>query len=372
MDSSKKRILFVDDDEDICVAMTEVLGLSGYEVTPAQSLAVGLSLAKARRFDLYILDQKFPDGSGIDLCRQIREFDPETPILFYSAYAREVDREAARAAGAQDYLKKPTSLDHLEESISTLLSLVTLGGQDQPQNGTRSENHFDSVPNRILAALPAEEYERLLPHLEHVSLEPNEVLYRPDEPIRYVYFPLNTLVSLVSLAETGATVEVGVVGNEGMVGMPVFLGAGTTPHLALVQAKGNAMRMKAEVLKQEFERKGVLHDLLLRYVNALFIQASQSATCNRLHTIESQLCRWLLTTQDRLQTDRLELTQEFISRLLGARRSGVTVAAGHLQKEGLISYSRGKIAIRDRQRLEAAACECYRVIKSEFNRLLNV
>lgn len=226
------------------------------------------------------------------------------------------------------------------------------------------------IKNRLLAALPAEEYERLVPHLELVSLQLNQILYEFGEPIEYVYFPHQGIVSLLSVLEDGSTVEAGMVGNDGMVGLPVILGGNKTSNQALVQVASNGMRMKAELLNSEFKRGGALQSLLLRYTQALLTQVSQGVACNRLHTLEERLARWLLTVQDRVESDEFPLTQEFIAQMLGTRRSGVTVAAGILSKAGTIRYSRGKITIVNQGDLEAIACECYGIIKAEFNRLL--
>ncbi|MBD1841814.1 Crp/Fnr family transcriptional regulator [Coleofasciculus sp. FACHB-64] len=226
------------------------------------------------------------------------------------------------------------------------------------------------IKNRLLAALPDEEYERLVPHLEPVSLPLNQVLYELGVPIEYVYFPQQGIVSLLSVLEDGSTVEAGMVGNDGMVGLPIILGGNKTSNRALVQVAGNGMRMKAEQLRSEFKRGGVLQSLLLRYTQALLTQVSQGVACNRLHTIEERLARWLLTVQDRVESDQFPLTQEFIAQMLGTRRSGVTVAAGTLSKAGTIRYSRGKITILNQGDLEAISCECYGIIKAEFGRLL--
>ena len=233
-----------------------------------------------------------------------------------------------------------------------------------------SQNSFPK--NQLLAALPAEEYQRLVPHLELVSLPLEQVLYEPGEAISHVYFPFRSMVSLVSPMEDGSTVEFGVVSNEGMVGTPVVWGGNTTTHRAMVQIQERGLRMKAELLQAEFNRGSALQSLLLRYTQALFTQASQAAACNRLHTLEERLARWLLTVQDRIQSDELPLTQEFIAQMLGTRRSGVTVTAGTLSQAGMIRYSRGKITILNRESLEATSCECYRVIKDDFDRLLDV
>ena len=226
------------------------------------------------------------------------------------------------------------------------------------------------IENRLLAALPAEDYQRLVPHLELVSLSLEKVIYEPGEPITHVYFPHQAIVSLVSTMEDGSTVEVGVVGNDGMVGIPVFLGGNTTTNRAFVQLAGSGMRMEAIRLKAEFNRAGSLQSLLLRYTQALLTEVSQLAACNRAHRVEERLARWLLTVSDRVQSDQFPLTQEFISQMLGVRRSGVTVAAGILSQAGIIRYTRGKITVLNREDLEATSCECYGTIKNEFERLL--
>ncbi len=224
--------------------------------------------------------------------------------------------------------------------------------------------------NQLLAALPVEEYQRLIPHLEFVLLSNQEILYEIGESIEYVYFPCQGLISYVSLMEDGSTTEVGLVGKDGMVGLPVCWGGDSTTTQASVQMPSNGMRMAAKLFKTEFNRGGALQSLVLRYTQALFTQVSQLAACNRHHSVEQRLARWLLTAQDRVQSEELLLTQEFISLMLGIRRSGVTVAATSLQKAGAIAYSRGKITILDREKLKLATCECYRVIKNEIVRLL--
>lgn len=231
--------------------------------------------------------------------------------------------------------------------------------------------NFGVPQNRLLAALPASEYERLAPHLQLVSLPIRQVLYEPNEPIKYVYFPIGSMVSLVSIMKDGSTIEVGLVGNEGMVGIPVILGGNITTTQAFVQVSDNALRMDADLLKSEFNRGGQLQLLLLRYTQALLTQVSQSAACNRFHTIEERLARWMLLVADAVESDEFMLTQEFISQMLGTRRSGVTVAAGTLSQAGMLRYSRGKITILNREALEATSCECYGVIRYEFTRLLS-
>jgi CRP-like cAMP-binding protein len=223
--------------------------------------------------------------------------------------------------------------------------------------------------NRLLGALPKGAYERLLPDLRTVSLGLKEVLYEPDEPITYVYFPNNGVISLVTVMEDGATVEVGTVGNEGMAGLPVFLGADSSPGKAFSQIPGESARMRADALRRHVERGGPLVSLLHRYTQALMAEMAQSIACNRLHSLEERCARWLLMTQDRVGSDRFALTQQFLAQMLGARRPSVTVAAGMLQRAELIGYSRGKIAVLDRKGLEAVSCECYRVVRREFDRL---
>lgn len=219
------------------------------------------------------------------------------------------------------------------------------------------------VENRLLAALPLKEYRRLLPELKLVTMRFAEILYEPGDPIRHVYFPNDSIVSLLSVAGERATLEVGAVGNEGMANIAAFLGVGTSRHRALVQSAGTAMRMRAGTLRKEAERDGPLRRLLHLYTHSLLTQVSQSAACNRFHLAEERLARWLLMTRDRLRSDEFRLTQEFMSEMLGVRREGVSKAAGALQRSKLISYSRGHIRVLDRAGLEAVACECYLVVK---------
>lgn len=227
-----------------------------------------------------------------------------------------------------------------------------------------------TTANRILKALPLEEYERLSAYLEPVSLPLGEVLCHPDEPITHVYFPNRGTVSLVSNFEDGTSVEVGMVGNEGMFGVSVFLGSISTPLEAIVQLPGEGLRMRADVLKREFNKCGQLQDLLLRYTQAFITQIAQTAACNRAHPIEWRLAKWLLMCEDRANSKELELTHEFIAQMLGARRAGVTEAAGGLKNMGLIDYKRGRVTIIDRKGLESVTCECYPIVKKEFARLM--
>jgi CRP-like cAMP-binding protein len=224
--------------------------------------------------------------------------------------------------------------------------------------------------NHLLAALPPEEFERILPHLGPVRFSLGEVVYESGGQMEHIYFPTTAIVSLLYMMENGSSAEMGVVGNEGVVGVALFMGGNTMPNRAIVQSAGGAVRMKATVLREEFGRGGTFQRLLLRYTQALLTQMSQTAVCNRLHAIEQQLCRWLLLSHDCLESDELIMTQELIANMLGVRREGVTTAAGRLQEQGLISYVRGHIRILDRRGLEAAVCECYKVVKDEYDRLL--
>ncbi|WPL18151.1 global nitrogen regulator NtcA [Thiorhodovibrio winogradskyi] len=229
--------------------------------------------------------------------------------------------------------------------------------------------------NQLLAALPKAEFERLRPHLEQVSLPLGLALYESGGGLSHVYFPTDTIVSLLYVMEDGASAEIAVVGNEGILGVAVFMGGETVPNRAVVQSAGHAYRLEGSVLRREFarfggRRLGKLQPLLLRYTMALLTQMAQTAVCNRHHSIDQQLCRWLLLSLDRLPANELRMTQELIANMLGVRREGVTAAAGDLQSAGLIHYSRGHITVLDRPGLEARVCECYDVVRREFQRLL--
>lgn len=226
------------------------------------------------------------------------------------------------------------------------------------------------IENRLLAALPPDELDRIFPELQQVTFTLGEVVYEFGGQLDHVYFPTTSIVSLLYTMVNGSSAEMGLTGNDGVVGIALFMGGGTMPNRAVVQSAGNAIRMKAKVLQDEFARGGKFQHLLLRYTQALITQISQTAVCNRLHSVEQQLCRWLLLSHDRVQADELIMTQELIADMLGVRREGVTVAAGRLQDAGAISYVRGHIQILDREVLEGTVCECYRVVKDEFDRLL--
>jgi len=224
--------------------------------------------------------------------------------------------------------------------------------------------------NHLLAALPAIEYERLLDDLELVPMPLGDVLYESGSQLGHVYFPTTSIVSLLYVMEDGASAEIAIVGNEGIIGVALFMGGETTPSRAVVQSAGYAYRLKGQLLRREFTRSAAMQHLLLRYTQALLTQMAQTAVCNRHHSVDQQLCRWLLLSLDRLASNQLTMTQELIANMLGVRREGVTEAAGKLQDAGLIHYSRGRITVVDRPGLEAQACECYRVVKKEFDRLL--
>jgi CRP-like cAMP-binding protein len=231
--------------------------------------------------------------------------------------------------------------------------------------------HTDNIRmNHLLAAVPAEELARLEPDLKAVSLDLGEVIYESGEQLEFIYFPTTAIISLLYIMENGSTAEIGMAGNDGLVGIALFMGGSTTPSRAVVQSAGNAFRLRSRALQSAFGLGGVFQKILLRYTQSLMTQISQTAVCNRLHEVEKQLCRWLLINHDLLQTNELVMTHDLIANMLGVRREGVSIAAGHLQKKGFIKYVRGTITILDRPGLEAAACECYRVVKEEYDRLL--
>ena len=224
--------------------------------------------------------------------------------------------------------------------------------------------------NHLLAALSAQDYARLLPDLELMAMPLGLALYESGGQLGYLYFPTSSIVSLLYVMEDGASAEIALVGNEGILGISLFMGGDTTPSRAVVQSAGHGFRLKAELLKNEFGRFGPTMHLLLRYTQALITQMAQTAVCNRHHSVDQQLCRWLLLSLDRLASNELSMTQELIANMLGVRREGVTAAAKRLQLAGLIRYSRGRITVLDRPGLESRCCECYRVVKTEFDRLL--
>jgi CRP-like cAMP-binding protein len=228
----------------------------------------------------------------------------------------------------------------------------------------------DPRHNWLLAALADREWDRWVPHLEPVSLSLGQVLYEPGGKLPFVFFPTTAIVSLLYVMENGASAEIAVVGNEGLVGISLFMGGESTSSQAMVQAAGEGFRLKASLLMEEFNRGGPVLHLLLRYTQALITQMAQTSACNRHHAIDQQLCRWLLLTLDRLHAHEVVMTQELLSTILGVRRASVTEAAGRLQKDGIIRYERGRIHVLDRPALEAKSCECYEVVRKEYARLL--
>ncbi len=228
----------------------------------------------------------------------------------------------------------------------------------------------DTLDNNLLAALPVTDFERIQSKLKLVPMPLGDVLYESGSHLRNVYFPTTAIVSLLYMLADGASAEIAVVGNEGIIGVSLFMGGETTTNRAVVQSAGHAYRLPSQVLKEEFTRGGPLQHLLLRYTQALITQMAQTAVCNRHHSVDQQLCRWLLLSLDRLSSNDLVMTQELIANMLGVRREGVTEAAGMLQHAGLIRYSRGHITVLDRAALEARSCECYAVVKAETDRLL--
>lgn len=233
------------------------------------------------------------------------------------------------------------------------------------------DTHSDNpLMNHLLKALPAEEFDRLKKDLLPVKLSLGEVIYESGEQLEFVYFPTTAIISLLYIMENGSTAEIGMTGNDGVVGIALYMGGSTTPSRAVVQSAGNAFKLRSKALRFEFGLGGIFQNILLLYTQSLMTQISQTAVCNRLHTVEQQLCRWLLINHDLLQTNTLIMTHDLIANMLGVRREGVTIAAGNLQKRGLISYVRGTIKMLDRPGLEIAACECYQVVKNEYERLL--
>lgn len=228
----------------------------------------------------------------------------------------------------------------------------------------------DPKLNHLLAALPVDDWQRWRPQLEWVELPLGSVLYESGVAMSHVYFPTDAIVSLLYVMEGGASAEIAVVGPEGVVGIALFMGGGSTPSRAVVQSAGQGWRLRGSVIQDEFNRSHAVMHLMLRYTQALITQMAQTAVCNRHHQLDQQLCRWLLLSLDRLQGDELLMTQELIANMLGVRREGVTEAALKLQRDGLIRYARGRIKVLDRQGLEARTCECYAVVKKEYDRLL--
>ena len=235
-----------------------------------------------------------------------------------------------------------------------------------PLTGLHSPNQ-----NHLLAALPTEEFDRLVEQLELVPMPLGQMLYEPGKQLQHGYFPTTSIVSLHYSLESGASSEASGVGREGMVGISLFMGGNTTPSSAMVLTAGHAYRLDRHLLKQEFDRGGLMQRLLLRYTQALMTQMAQTAACNRHHSVEQQLVRWLLLTLDRVPSRELVMTQELVASMLGVRRESITEAAGHLQQSGYIHYRRGHISVLDRHGLETRACECYGVVKTEINRLMS-
>jgi CRP-like cAMP-binding protein len=227
-----------------------------------------------------------------------------------------------------------------------------------------------ALKNHLLAALPNDEFERIEPNLEPVSMPLGKVLYESGDKMTHIYFPTTAIISLLYIMENGATAEIGIAGNNGLVGIALFMGGETTSSRAVVQSAGDSVRMKAKDLQTAFALGGVFQNILLRYTQSFMTQISQTAVCNRLHTVEQQLCRWLLINHDQLESNKLVMTHDLIANMLGVRREGVSIAAGHLQQKGLIKYVRGTITMLDRVKLEAAVCECYQVVMDEYDRLL--
>ena len=265
----------------------------------------------------------------------------------------------------------PLAAKRADDKLSQHDSSQDLISQKNPSfNGFNNKSLHHPNQNHILNALPLDELESILPHLELVQLPVGKMIYEPGEQLRHAYFPTTCIISLHHILETGRTSEVAGVGNEGTVGIALFMGGDTTPSSAVVQITGYAYRLESSVLKKEFKRNTTFQQLLLRYTQVLLTQISLTAVCNRHHSLQQQLCRWLLLTLDRLTTNEITMTQELVAGMLGVRREGITEAAGYLQRAGLISYRRGHITVTNRAGIEAHVCECYSVLKKELSRLL--
>ena len=266
---------------------------------------------------------------------------------------------------AVEHMNHPAHMLAYRDPASVAIATVF-----QTSTHAMTEKFTDPKRNHLLAAIPASEWDRFAPHLTPVTLNLGDVIYESGKEQPWVYFPTDSIVSLLYVMKDGASAEIAIVGNEGLVGISLFMGGQTTPGRAVVQSAGQAYRMRAEFIRNEFILAGPVQMLFLRYTQALLTQMGQTAVCNRHHSVDQQLCRWLLMSLDRLSSSEVSMTQELIANMLGVRREGVTEAAGKLQREGVISYSRGRIKVLDRPRLEQMACECYEVVRKEFARLL--
>ena len=354
-----KKILVVEDNTDSRELIHVLLTKMGFTVLDALDGRDGLYRAHAEHPDLIITDIGMPHLDGIGMIRELRAQScfEDLPIVALTSYGRK-QREEAIDAGANRVLRKPSVFESLVDAVKELL-------EDMQMKKTAI-----AIENGLILSLPQPELEGLMPHLEPVELTQGEVLYEPFEPISHIYFPINSLISLISLGEDGASLEVGMMDSEGAAGLMALIGPRTVPFRALVQVPGTALRVKVEVLRNLFDKRQVLRRQLLCYMHALFTQVAQSAACNRFHSLEQRLSRWLLDSQYRLKVDTFPYTQQLLSTMLGADRVTVTLAAGAMKTEGLIQYTRGQITILNRGRLESASCECYRIVKSQFRQFL--
>jgi CheY-like chemotaxis protein len=349
------RVLIIDDNPINLKLASDVLAGAGFEITQA------LDSEQAQRIlidllpDLILMDVALPGMDALTLARKLKAEVRlrNVPIVALTDSAMRGDDRRAIEAVCSGYISKPVDAREFPRQMRAFL---------QP-------THYPQQ-NHLLAALPAIDAERILPELELVQLQLGQVLYESGDRMRHVYFPTDAIVSLLYVMTDGASAEIAVVGNDGILGVALFMGGETTSSRAIVQSNGYAYRLPAQQIKDEFRRNDVMQILLLRYTQCLITQMAQTAVCNRHHAVDRQLCRWLLMSLDRLPSNELSMTQELIANMLGVRREGVNEAAGRLQKLGVILYSRGHITVLDRTRLEALCCECYAVVKKETDRLL--
>lgn len=388
------RVLVVDDDISTSKLFEFVMAHCGAKVKSASSAAEAMQALENWQPDALVCDIGMPDIDGYTLINLIRNLPTKqnsVPAIAVTAFASEETRRRALEAGFQEYIAKPVlpeelakavraivgskELSRIEKSDDSVAQVKSIASVQIDKSADKSVKASDNnlyeiaTKNYLLSALPRDEYERLEPYMTVVSLKGGEVLCAPDEFIKYVYFPINSVASLLSITDDGTSIEAGMVGREGIIGLPVILGFDTMATWASMTVGGQAIRIGSKQLKDELQAGGKLHNLALDYTRAFITQISQTAVCNRRHSVEERLCTWLLLLQDCMGSRRLPLTQELISNRLGTRRPGISNCTRDLQKAGIIQNARGEIYIKDREGLKAAACSCYEVMKAEYDSL---